>query len=458
MFRQTILSGLLCLLIFSSTNSYAQLQAPQQPTRIMFLLDASQSMIGRWESGTKYHIAKKLLSEIVDSLNGIKEVEMALRVYGHTKNYPPQDCDDTRLEVPFASANAFAIKKSLEEIKPRGTTPIAMSIEECGKDFPDTKGRNIIIIITDGIEECDGDPCAVSYALQKKGIVLKPFVIGMGIRDDFIKQFECVGNYYDAGNEESFRTIFNVVISQALNNTTAQVNLIDAYGKATETNVNMSFYDMNNGKLIHNFVHTMNAKGVPDTLPLDPSITYRIVAHTLPQVTLDKATLNPGKHTTFGINTPQGDLFLKIEGTNQYKKLKCIVRENNKKETMHVQDFSTKQKYIVGTYDLEVLCLPRIYIEDVEISQSKTTTVEIPNPGLITILTNSNGYGSLYKYNKNELVWVCDMSTGLTKETFVLQPGQYKAVYRPTMARKSIYTVEQDFVVTGGASKSITLK
>ena len=79
-------------------------------------------------------------------------------------------------------------------------------------------------------------------------------------------------------------------------------------------------------------------------------------------------------------------------------------------------------------------------------------------PGLITILTNSRGVGNIYKYNKNEIEWVCDLTTSLTKETFVLQPGQYKAVYRPILARKSIYTVEQDFIVTGGASKSITLK
>ncbi|NNC86801.1 MAG: VWA domain-containing protein [Bacteroidia bacterium] len=458
MLKKSIILGITCLLMLSSNVSLAQISEPKEPTRIMFLLDASQSMVGRWESGTKYDIAQRLLSEIVDSINNVNNVEMALRVYGHTKNYPPQDCDDTRLEVPFASGNAYAIKKKLGVIKPSGTTPIAMSIEECGKDFPDTKGRNIIIIITDGIEECDGDPCAVSYALQKKGIVLKPFVIGMGIRDDFIKQFECVGNYYDAGNEESFRTIFNVVISQALNNTTAQVNLIDAYGKPTETNVNMSFYDNNNGKLVHNFVHTMNAKGVPDTVPLDPSIDYRIVAHTLPPVTLDSAGLNPGKHTTIGLNTPQGDLFLKITGTNQYKKLKCIIRKDGEQKTLHVQDFSTTQRFLVGTYDLEVLCLPRLYVEDVEIAQSKTTTVEIPNPGLITILTNSKGYGSIYKYNKDEIEWVCDLTTPLTKETLVLQPGQYKAVYRPTLARKSIYTVEQDFIVSSGASKSITLK
>ncbi|MBK9638483.1 MAG: hypothetical protein IPO63_11975 [Bacteroidetes bacterium] len=50
----------------------------------------------------------------------------------------------------------------MEEISPSGTTPIARSLEECGGDFPKSQARNIIILITDGIEECNGDPCAVS--------------------------------------------------------------------------------------------------------------------------------------------------------------------------------------------------------------------------------------------------------------------------------------------------------
>lgn len=140
----------------------------QQPTRILFLFDASQSMFARWESDTRFEIAKKLLSSIVDSLHMIDNVQTGLRVYGHTKKFPPQDCDDTRLEVPLGKANGYRIKEKLNSISPSGTTPIARSLEECGKDFPDANARNIIILITDGIEECNGDPCAVSNALQKK--------------------------------------------------------------------------------------------------------------------------------------------------------------------------------------------------------------------------------------------------------------------------------------------------
>ena len=74
-------------------------EQPQQTTRILFLFDASQSMTARWQSDTKFEIAKKLLSEMVDSLQRVGNLELALRVYGHQKPFPPQDCDDTKLEI-----------------------------------------------------------------------------------------------------------------------------------------------------------------------------------------------------------------------------------------------------------------------------------------------------------------------------------------------------------------------
>ena len=448
---------LLALLMLPGSGRVFSQSKPEsrQLTRILFLFDASQSMIGTWQSNTKFEIAKKLLGELVDSLQRIDNLELAMRVYGHTKNFPPQDCDDTRLEVPFARLNGFQIRKKLSEIQARGTTPIARCLIECEKDFPETPARNIIILITDGIEECGGDPCAVSLALQKRGIALKPFVIGLGLNKDFLKSFECIGNYYDAANETSFKTILNVVISQALNNTTAQVNLLDVYGKPTETNVNMTFYDRFSGIQRYDYVHTINSKGLPDTLRLDPLTNYRIVVHTIPPVGKDSVSLVPGKHTIIGIDAPQGDLYLKFDGMQENRKLSCIVRKKGENKTLHVQDFNTTERFLVGKYDLEVLCLPRMYISDVDISQSKTTTVQIPKPGIVTISVNNPGFGSIYQVEKHELKWVCNMNQDVTRESVTLMPGKYKFFFRPKGSRESIYTIEKEFMINSGSSISV---
>ena len=52
-------------------------QKKEEPiNRILFIFDASQSMLGRWQSGRKIDIAKKLLSSMVDSL---KDIDLAVQ-------------------------------------------------------------------------------------------------------------------------------------------------------------------------------------------------------------------------------------------------------------------------------------------------------------------------------------------------------------------------------------------
>jgi len=443
------------LLLFSS-NSYSQ-KAPKELTRILFLFDCSGSMNANFQTAPKIQIAKRLLNELLDSLKKVGNLELALRCFGHQVPWPPGDCNDTRLEVPFQRNNADVIKTRLTSIEAKGTTPIAQSLLACEKDFPDLNARNIIILITDGIEECKGDPCAVSNELQKKGIILKPFIIGIGLDLDFKKSFECVGTYYDASNEVDFKNVLKVVISQVLNTTTCQVNLLDTYGKPTETNVNMTFFNKTSGMEKYNYVHTMNARGNPDTLHIDPLVTYNIKVHTIPPVEKDSIVLTPGKHTIIGIDAPQGNLLLKFKATSEYNDLKCIVRKAKDPITLNVQDFNTSIKYLVGRYDLEVLSLPRMNIPNVEISQSHTTTVEIPQSGLVTIVANAQGFGTLYSVEKTDLNLIYNLNENTLKETLVLLPGTYKVVYRSRASRETIYTIEKTFKVVSGTSIVVNL-
>ena len=223
-----------------AVNSYAQ----QPKTRILFVLDGSGSMYAKMGNDNRITVAKRLLTRLVDSLQGQTDLELALRIYGHQSQKTERNCKDTKLEVPFGPRNHQSIKDKIRDLRPKGTTLIAYSLQEAAYDFPKSTGvRNIIILITDGLEECDGDPCAVSLALQKQGVVLRPFVIGLGLNSEFRTQFECVGRYFEAETENDFENVLNVVISQAINNTSAQINLMDSYGRPTETGVNMTFTD-----------------------------------------------------------------------------------------------------------------------------------------------------------------------------------------------------------------------
>jgi Ca-activated chloride channel family protein len=346
----------------------------------------------------------------------------------------------------------------LNSIVPKGTSPIAYSLELTARDFPSCEEcRNIVVLITDGIEECDGDPCEVSRKLQKEGVILKPFIVGIG--KNFADAFDCVGDYFDAANEVQFGQALNVVISRVMNPTTAQVNLLDAYGRPAETNINMTFYDNFTGKVRYNYIHTMNSRGLPDTLYIDPLITYDIVVHTIPPVFADSVQLNSGTHNIIPISVPQGYMHLKLASQSSiFKDLKCIVRREGSMETTNVQSFGDVEKYITGNYSLEVLSLPRMYIDDVQISQNQTTTVEIPTPGIAVIQKSTRGYGSLHVEKGDRLEWIYNFrDMPMTQESLVLLPGTYRAVFRSKYSDRSIYTVEKRFVVKSGLTTNVRL-
>jgi Ca-activated chloride channel family protein len=446
-----------CLIFLSQTLLSQTLPKKEKPvTRILFIFDASQSMIGQWNSGVKMDIAKKMFSHLLDSLNNIENLELGLRVYGHQKPYPPGDCNDTRLEIPFGKFNVSRIKSKMETIQPNGTTPIANALKEAANDFKYCNNcRNLIILITDGLEMCEGDPCAVSLDLQKKGIVIKPFIIGVGLDESAKSAFECVGKYYDAATEESFNNILRIVITQVLDETSCQINLLDEYNKPTETNIPMTFYDQLSGKIKYNYVHTMNQKGNPDTLVLDALTNYKLIVHTIPPLELDSIELTQGKHNIIPIRTPQGSLFLDPGPMSEYKDLICLIRKAGDDKTLHVQKIKSAQKYLTGKYDIEILSIPRLNINGVEIKQSHTTTVQIPQPGILSISFSSPGFSQLLKDENGNLNSVYTFSENISQENLQLLPGKYKVIYRPKSAKETIYSIEQSLIIEAGKSISI---
>lgn len=426
-------------------------QADANSTRILFVLDASQSMLGKWESGTKMDIARKLLINMVDSLSREPNVEMALRVYGHQSQVPPQDCGDTKLEVPFYKGNGKKIQLTLTSLRPKGTTPIAYSLQKASEDFPDSKTRNIIILITDGVEACDGDPCAVSRDLQQKGIILKPFVVGIGLDPDFKETFNCVGRYYDATDEAKFKDVMGVVISQALNNTTAQINLLDTWGKPTETNVGITFYDLHSKLPRYNFLHTINLKGVPDTIVIDPLADYRMVVHTLPPITKDSVSISPGIHNMIGIDAPRGNLLMPSPRGSQYRDLQYIVSDT-KGNVVNVQKVEKQERYLTGFYNLTCLTLPRLNIDSVEISQNKTTKIQIPEPGIVNLSTYKPGILQVFSLKNNDIQYVTNLPEDEKFHSIVLLPGKYMAQYRAQGEHNIFNVVKKEFEIKSGAS------
>lgn len=437
MYRKLGLMALLmvvCMLVLPQTMKAQQ----EERTRILFLLDASGSMTNTWgTSGTesKWASAKKILSEIVDSLANDPNVELALRVYGHMYSPTQRNCNDTRLEVGFSRNSVSYIKTKLSTIKPKGITPISNSLIKAADDFPKLPGRHIIILMTDGIESCEGDPCEIAEMLETKGIVLKHFVIGFGIQDFESKVFDCVGTNFNVQDETSFKSALNLIMNRILNKTTLQVELLDEQKKPTETDVNMSFYSAQHHVIQYNLFHTLDKGNLPDTLNLDPVTDYDLVIHTIPEIRLDNIILKHNEHNVIKINAAQGVINYSVQGNltdpGLTSRLKCIVRDSKTKQIINVQNLGTAQKYLVGTYDLELLTLPRQYHYGVQVGQAKPQQIYITAPGLLNILKKVETVGALFITNKEgKLEKILELASDTRTENIALQPGSYTLVYR----------------------------
>jgi Ca-activated chloride channel family protein len=447
-FFRNLLFILIFLLIGLPSNSQ---QINSITTRILIIFDASGSMNAQFEESDRMTAAKSLLNKLVDSLSSFSNIELGLRVFGHQSNLSLVDCDDTKLEIPFSKYNHEIIKKSVAQLKPRGYTPIARSLAKSAGDFPkesDKNIRNLIIMITDGIEECGGNPCEVSQELQKKGIFLKPFIIGIGSNPEVFKKFfSCVGEYYDANSTAEIDNVVGVVVSQAMNATSCQINLLDNNGRPMETNVNMTIYDANTNLELFNYYHTLNGKGLPDTLYLDPIRKYNIKVHTLPIIYKSNISIIPGKHNIIALDAGQGDLNLIVEGNTKYDKLQAIIRTSGNLNTIHAQEFNSTKRYLVGLYDIEILSTPRIVLNNVRVSQDKTTKVNIPQPGIVKLTRTKEYVSAIFRIYEGKTEWVVDIDERFVSQEIVMQPGNYFIIGRLKSETKTIYTFQKEFTI-----------
>ncbi|CAN5743377.1 hypothetical protein BH24BAC1_BH24BAC1_01640 [soil metagenome] len=452
----------LLLLLFWAGPFFCLAQAPQpapRTTRILFLLDASGSMLAKWEGSDRMTVAKELLSKLVDSLGTYPNLELALRVYGHLPPTSRADCENTRLEVPFAARNQQQIKARIQQLVPRGNTPITYSLQQSAADFPaDPRSRNVLILITDGKESCGGDPCQTSLALQQKGVFLRPFIVGIGTEKEDNQQLNCIGQFFNATNINTFRNVLETIVAQTLAKTTVSVALTDSGGRAVETNVNLTFINALTGLPEYNYVHYLDAQAKPDVLDIDALLPYELHVNTLPPVILRQVSIVPGRHNEVAVKAPQGTLDLRLDGPSPYGNLQAVVREAGKAQTLHVQSFGRGQKYLEGLYDLEILTLPRTHLRQVTLRQGQTTPVRIPPPGLLSIPSDLQGHGTLYaldKEGRQELIY--QMPEPSSKVQLALQPGSYRLVFRVKSAQGSRFTDVQNFEVRSGATTTLKL-
>lgn len=185
---------------------------------LVFILDASGSMWGRIAGDEMKITAAK--SVMRDLLNEVPDtIEMGLVAYGHRRK---GDCADIET-IAELGAEPSAISDAVEAITPRGKTPITDALRSAADLVSGVDRPSTLVLVSDGIETCQGDPCALASELKKSGTELVIHTVGFAVDADAERQLQCVaeaggGNYYHTENSTELRdALFSVRQSVAQN-------------------------------------------------------------------------------------------------------------------------------------------------------------------------------------------------------------------------------------------------
>ena len=179
-------------------------------TPMEFIFDASGSMREKIDQRRKIEVMKQVVPQIIDSLPDRQTV--ALRVYGHRiDSQKPAARTDSELVHPLAPVDKAKLKATINGLAPRGTTPIAYSLQQLPQDFKDVPGDKTVVLVTDGREEAGGDPVQVVQELIASGFKFRLNVVGFALADRESKQqMQTIaemtgGNFYDAASAAGLR-------------------------------------------------------------------------------------------------------------------------------------------------------------------------------------------------------------------------------------------------------------
>jgi len=177
---------------------------------VEIVFDASNSMWGQIDGEPKIGIAKRTLTDALEWLPA--DLSLALRVYGHQYDRQQRNCRDSQLLVPPGSQNRDRIRQAIAAFRPKGQTPLGYSLEQITSDLENFVGERAVVLVTDGIESCGGDPAAAARALREQhGTPVHVIGFGLGnAADEDLVGLQSIANasggrFFTAGTAEELR-------------------------------------------------------------------------------------------------------------------------------------------------------------------------------------------------------------------------------------------------------------
>ncbi len=178
--------SLLLAFLLSMTSP---LPAEEQPARVILVLDASGSMAGRIQGRTKMEIARESVAQLVNGLGA--DVHLGLMAYGHRRK---GDCSDIELLIPPGPIDRAAFLARVNAIEPLGNTPLTKAVEMAAQALKYEEAPSTVVLVSDGLETCGGDPCEMALKLEAAGLKFTTHVVAFDLTREEALKIRCLAD------------------------------------------------------------------------------------------------------------------------------------------------------------------------------------------------------------------------------------------------------------------------
>lgn len=207
---------LLLLLVLGPLGPAHADDPPPAETPLVVIFDGSGSMWGQIGGENKIVIARRVLSELITGRPAGSP--FGLVAYGHRRE---GDCEDIETLVPLSPLDRAAVVAKVEAINPKGKTPITAAVEHTFEnlvDGLDTDQPATVLLLSDGLETCGGDPCRAVRLAKASGRQLILHVIGFDVEGEDLSQLQCMaqaggGLFLTADDADSLTQALDTVIA-----------------------------------------------------------------------------------------------------------------------------------------------------------------------------------------------------------------------------------------------------
>ncbi len=159
----------------------------QERQDVILVLDGSGSMWGQIDGVTKIEIARDAVATMVQDWD--ENTNLGLIAYGHREK---GNCKDIETILPVGAVQPGVFSKAVNAINPRGKTPLSDAVRQAADTMKYTENKATVILVSDGIETCNADPCALATELELNGVDFTAHVIGFGLGEGDQQQLSCL--------------------------------------------------------------------------------------------------------------------------------------------------------------------------------------------------------------------------------------------------------------------------